>query len=300
MQRRSFIRTTGLTAGLLALSSKEIFAAFLQQPAFKIKMLRGDIGIFSERGGTIGFYQSKDGYVVIDSQFPDPAKHVIEELKKMKELPFKFLINTHHHGDHTGGNISFKDIAEHVVGHENCLANYKRVAEQGKTVDKQLFQDITFGDTWKQKIGKERIRTYYYGPGHTNGDAIIHFENANIAHMGDLLFNQLPPFIDRTAGANIKNWITVLQKAQKTFDKDTLFIFGHAGDPEKVTGSKEELAAFEDYLGKLLDFVGAEIKTGKSRDEIIKVKDIPGVSWKNSGAERCLGAAYDELQPTSR
>jgi glyoxylase-like metal-dependent hydrolase (beta-lactamase superfamily II) len=295
MQRRSFIRTTGLTAGLMALSSKEMFAALFQQPAFKIKMLRGDIGIFSERGGTIGFYQSKDGYVVIDSEFPDPAKHLIDELKKMKEMPFKFLINTHHHGDHTGGNIAFKDIAEHVVGHENCLINYKRVAEQSKTVDKQLFQDITFGDTWKQKIGKERIRTYYYGPAHTNGDAIIHFEHANIAHMGDLMFNQLAPFIDRSAGANIKNWITVLQKAQKTFDKDTLFVFGHAGDPEKVTGSKEDLAAFEDYLGKLLDFVAAEIKAGKSKDDIIKVKEIPGVSWKNSGAERSLTAAYDEL-----
>ncbi len=295
MQRRSFLRNTGLTAGLLALSSKDLMASFLQQPAYKIKMLRGDIGIFTEKGGTIGFYQSNEGYAVIDSQFPDPAKHVIDELKKMKEMPFKFLINTHHHGDHTGGNISFKDIAEHVVGHENCLLNYKRVAETSKTVEKQLFQDITFGDSWKQKIGKERIRTYYFGPGHTNGDAIIHFENANIAHMGDLLFNQLPPFIDRSAGANIKNWIQVLQKAQKTFNKDTLFIFGHAGDPEKVTGSKTELADFQDYLEKLLTFVDGEIKAGKTRDEIIKVKDIPGVSWKNSGADRSLSAAYDEL-----
>jgi glyoxylase-like metal-dependent hydrolase (beta-lactamase superfamily II) len=295
MQRRSFLRNAGLTAGVMALSSKDLLAAFMQQPAYKIKMLRGDIGIFTERGGTIGFYQSTEGYAVIDSQFPDPAKHVIDELKKMKEMPFKFLINTHHHGDHTGGNISFKDIAEHVVGHENCLANYKRVAEQAKTTDKQLFQDITFSDGWKQKIGKERIRAYYYGAGHTNGDAIIHFENANIAHMGDLLFNQLAPFIDRSAGANIKNWIQVLQKAQKTFDKDTLFIFGHAADPEKVTGTKDDLAAFEDYLKKLLDFVAGEIKAGKSKDDIIKVKEIPGVSWKNSGAERSLTAAYEEL-----
>lgn len=295
MQRRSFLRNAGLTAGVMALSSKDLLAAFMQQPAYKIKMLRGDIGIFTERGGTIGFYQSTEGYAVIDSQFPDPAKHVIDELKKMKEMPFKFLINTHHHGDHTGGNISFKDIAEHVVGHENCLANYKRVAEQAKTTDKQLFQDITFSDGWNQKIGKERIRAYYYGAGHTNGDAIIHFENANIAHMGDLLFNQLAPFIDRSAGANIKNWIQVLQKAQKTFDKDTLFIFGHAADAEKVTGSKEDLAAFEDYLKKLLDFVAGEIKAGKSKDDIIKVKEIPGVSWKNSGAERSLTAAYEEL-----
>lgn len=296
MQRRSFLRNTGLTAGLLALSSKDLFAAFLQQePAYKIKLLRGDIGIFTERGGTIGFYQSADGYAVIDSQFPDPAKHVIDELKKRKDMPFRFLINTHHHGDHTGGNISFKDIAEHVVGQENCLANYKRVAEAAKNADKQLFQDITFGDGWKQKIGKENIRAYYFGAAHTNGDAIIHFENANIAHMGDLLFNQLSPFIDRSAGANIKNWVQVLQQAQKTFDRDTIFIFGHAADPEKVTGTKEDLAAFEDYLKKLLDFVAGEIRAGKSKDEIVKPKEIPGISWKNSGAERSLTAAYEEL-----
>lgn len=295
MQRRSFLRTAGLATGLMALSSKELFAALMQQPAFKIKMLRGDFGIFTERGGTIGFYQSKDGYAVIDSEFPDQAKHLIDELKKMKEMPFKFLINTHHHGDHTGGNISFKDIAEHVVGHENCLANYKRVSEQNKSVDKQLYQDITFSDGWKQKIGKEKISAYYFGAAHTNGDAIIHFEHANIAHMGDLLFNQMHPFIDRSAGASIKNWIQVIEKTRSTFDKDTLFIFGHAGDPEKVTGNLDDLAAFEDYLQKLLDFVGAEIKAGKTKEEIIKNKEIPGLSWKANGADRSLTAAYDEL-----
>src|SRR5882757_7588604 len=168
MQRRSFLRTTGLTAGVLALSPKDMFAKLLQQPAYKIRMLRGDIGIFTESGGTIGFYQSSDGYVVVDSEFSTTAPHLIDELKKMKDQPFKFLINTHHHGDHTGGNISFKGIAEHVVGHENCLANYKRVTEQKKDFDRQLFQDMTFGDTWKQKTGKESIRTYYYGAGHTN------------------------------------------------------------------------------------------------------------------------------------
>ncbi|MCW3087751.1 MAG: fold metallo-hydrolase, partial [Sediminibacterium sp.] len=228
-------------------------------------------------------------------QFADTAPHLIDELKKMDEMPFKYLINTHHHGDHTGGNIAFKGLVEHVVGHENCLANYKRVSEQNKSVEKQLFQDETFGNTWKHKVGKERMQAYYFGAGHTNGDAIIHFENANVAHMGDLLFNQLAPYIDRSAGANIKNWIEVLEKARRTFDKDTLFIFGHAADPEKVTGTKEDLVAFEDYLEKLLAFVGAEIKAGKSRDEIIKNKEIPGISWKNSGAERSLSAAYDEL-----
>ena len=298
MQRRSFLHTTGLAAGLMALSSKNLFAALLQQPAYKIKMLRGDVGIFTERGGTIGFYPSKEGFVVVDSQFPDSSKHLIEELKKISDHPFKLLINTHHHGDHTGGNISFKGIVEHVVGHENCLANHKRVAEQNKSVDKQLFQDTVFRKTWKHKTGKERIRAYYFGAAHTNGDAIIHFENANIAHMGDLLFNQVAPNIDRSAGANIKSWIQLLQKTRRTFDNDTIFIFGHAADTEKTTGNKDDLVAFEDYLEKLLAFVDSEIKAGKPKEDIIKNKEIPGISWKGSGAEKCLSAAYDELLST--
>lgn len=295
MQRRSFLRNTGLVAGLMTISSKDILASLLKQPAYSLKPLRGDVGYFSEKGGTIGYYRSPEGFVVIDTEFPEPAAHLIAELKKMQDTPVQFLINTHHHGDHTGGNIAFKGLAANVVGHENCLANYKRVSEQSKTSDKQLFQDMTFSDGWTRRAGGESLRAYYFGPGHTNGDAIIHFEHANIAHMGDLMFNQLPPYIDRSAGANIKNWIVALGKAQRTFSRDTIFIFGHGADPAKVTGTHADLAAFQDYLEKLLAFTDQQIKAGKTRDEIIKVKDIPGISWPNSGAERSLSAAYDEL-----
>ncbi|MDE3252812.1 MAG: MBL fold metallo-hydrolase [Bacteroidota bacterium] len=295
MQRRTFLRNSALSAGMLALSSKNLMAAIMQQPAYKMKTLRGDIGIFTERGGTIGYYPSKEGYYVIDSEFPDQAKHLIEALQSQKEMPIRMLINTHHHGDHTGGNIAFKGLAQNVVGHVNCLANYKRVAEQSKTEDKQLFQDMTFGDSWKHKAGKEHIRTYYFGAAHTNGDAIIHFENANVAHMGDLLFNQLAPYIDRSAGANIKSWIQVLEKTQKTFSKDTLFIFGHAGNPDNVTGNLDDIAAFKNYLEKLLAFTAEQIKAGKTKAEIVKIPEIPGISWKGSGAERSFSAAYDEL-----
>jgi cyclase len=106
----------------------------------------------------------------------------------MKDQPFKFLINTHHHGDHTGGNIAFKGIAEHVVGHENCLANYKRVTEAARI--NNCTRILLLVKAGNKRSVKKVSRTYYFGAAHTNGDAIIHFENANIAHMGDLLFNQ--------------------------------------------------------------------------------------------------------------
>ncbi len=296
MQRRFFLRNTGLTAGFLALAPRTLFSNVLQQPAFKITMLRNDIGIFTERGGTIAFQISKHGIVVVDSQFPDQSKHLIDELRKQHEQPFTYLINTHHHGDHTGGNISFKDMVDHVVGHDNCLANYKRVAAMQKNEDKQLFQDITFGDTWRQKVGKESIKAHYFGAAHTNGDAIIHFEHANIAHMGDLMFNRRYPVIDRSAGASLKSWTHVLDKTLSTFSDDTLFVFGHAFDPEKVTGTKEDIKFFKDYIEKLLTFVGSEIKAGKTKEEIVKNTSIPGIlGMQGTGIDRNLQSAYDEL-----
>jgi cyclase len=297
MQRRNFIKKTAITAGLIGLSTKEMLAAFLQQPAYKITMLRNDVGIFTEKGGTIAFYISKNGVAVVDTQFPDTSKHLIDELKKLQDKPINYLINTHHHGDHTGGNISFKGIAEHVVGHENCLSNYKRVAAEQHSEDKQLFQDITFKENWKTKVGKESIQAHYFGAGHTSGDALIHFEHANIVHVGDLMFNKVYPFIDKKAGASFTNWINVLDKAQSTFDKDTIFVFGH-GSNNQVTGGKEDLKGLQNYISKLLEQVGAAIKQGKSKEEILKITSIDNVGeWKDEFhlIQANLEAAYSEL-----
>ena len=298
MQRRSFLRNTGLTLAGLALLNKDSLAAFLNDPAWNIKMLTKDIGIFTEKGGTIAFLLTKKGIVVVDSQFPDTAGHLIEELKKKNSKPFRYLINTHHHGDHTGGNIAFKGIAEHVVAHVNSKANQLRVAgEQKLAADKFHIPDMTFGaEGWTTKVAKETIMAHYFGAGHTNGDSMIHFQHANIVHMGDLVFNRRHPFIDKTAGADIANWIILLDKAIATFDKETQFICGHAGTGYDVLVKGEDLKAFGDYLGNVLKFTESEIRAGKTKEEILKAKEIPGSpDWKGDGIERPLSAAYTEL-----
>lgn len=296
MHRRSFLRQGSLVAGASLLFQKQAIASFFQQPAWKINMLRNNVGVFTERGGTIAFLLDHKGIVVVDAQFPDQSQHLITELKNRSDKPFRYLINTHHHRDHTEGNISFKGLTEHVVGHENCLTNMKTVAEKANIVDKQLFPDITFSSDWKKKVGKEKIKAWYFGAGHTNGDAIIHFQHANIAHMGDLMFNRRHPVIDRSAGANIRHWSEVLEKTLNTFDNETLFVFGHAADPEKITGNKEDLKAFKNYLEKLVSFAEAEFKAGKTKDEFIKNTSIPGeTEWKGDGIARALTAAYEEV-----
>ncbi|HEY0898543.1 MAG TPA: MBL fold metallo-hydrolase [Sphingobacteriaceae bacterium] len=295
MHRRQFLTTAGLSLGMVSLMGKNGFAG-LFQASYNFQPLRNNVGIFTEQGGTIAWLKNKEGMAVVDSEFPGPAANLIGELKKQSQLPFKYLINTHHHGDHTAGNIAFKGLAEHVLAHENSLKNQQRVAAAQKTEEKQLFPDKTFKDDMDVRVGDENIKMYYYGAAHTDGDAMIHFQNANIVHMGDLVFNRRYPFIDKTAGADIKNWIQVLDKAVKKFDKDTLFVFGHAFDPKKVTGSAEDLKAFQNYLSKLLEQVQREIKAGKSKDEILAIQAIQGASeWQGDGIQRSLSAAYEEL-----
>jgi len=296
MHRRSFLRASGLVIGSGLVLQQQLMAELLQQPAYKIQMLRDDLGIFTEKGGTIAFLLTKDGIVVVDSQFPEQSQHLIDELKKKSDKPFRLLINTHHHGDHTSGNISFKGITQHVLAHTNSKLNQENVAKQQKTEEKQLYPDQVFGTVWSEKIGKEKITLYYYGPGHTNGDSLVHFEHNNVVHMGDLMFNRRYPFIDRTAGANIKNWISILETANKKFSKKTTFIFGHAHETASVTGGKEDLMLMKDFFEKLLTFTQAEIKAGKSKEDFLKNIAIPGVTeWKGDGIQRPLGAAYDEV-----
>ncbi len=296
MQRRNFIRNTSFTLAGLSLFSTETIAAFFNQPAWKIKMLTDDIGVFTEKGGTILFYLSKKEIVVVDTQFPDSAQHLIDELKKKTENPFGLLINTHHHGDHTAGNIAFKGLVPHVLAHANSLINQTAVAVKSKSEDKQLYPDQTYTDKWSDTVGKEKISMHYFGAGHTNGDSMVHLEHANIVHMGDLVFNRRHPYVDKSAGADMGSWIKVLDKAVATFDKKTQFVCGHAGDGYDIVLNSGDLNAFKDYLGNVLKFVDGEIKAGKTKEEILKNTNIPGSpEWKGDGANRPLEAAYTEL-----
>ena len=268
----------------------------LADPTYQFKPLRNNVGMFAEQGGTIAWLINKEGIVVVDAEFPDPATHLIAELKKQSDKPFQWLINTHHHGDHTSGNISFKGVVNKVAAHTNSLTNQKNVAVKNNNEDKQLYPDTTFTDTWKIKVGDEHISAYYFGTGHTNGDAMIHFENANVVHTGDLVFNRRYPFVDNSAGASVKHWPVTLELAQKKFDKNTLFVFGHAFDPQKVTGTMDDVIAMQNFIEKLEDYVAGSIKAGKTKDQILQATSIPGITdWQGDGIQRGITAAYEEL-----
>lgn len=300
MDRRKFLTNTALTAGAVGLFSDRSLASWLADPTYKMTPLRNNVGIFTEKDGTIVWLVNKEGIVAVDAQFPDTAPHLIAELQKKSDKPFQYLINTHHHGDHSSGNIAFKGLVKNVAAHANSLANQKAAAAKQNADDKQLYPNLTYNDKWTAKVGDEKITAHYLGAGHTNGDSMIHFEHANIVHMGDLVFNRRYPFVDLSAGASCRQWPLTLEAGLKQFDKNTIYVFGHAFDPDKVTGTAEDVKLMQDFMVKLVAYVESSIKAGRSREEVLAVKTIPGVTeWQGDGIERGLGAAYDELTKKS-
>ena len=299
MKRREFIRNTSFLIPA-AWSPDALLKGFFAD-AWNIRMLTRDTGIFTERGGTILFHISKQGMVVVDSQFPEQAGHLITELKKKSDQPFELLINTHHHGDHSGGNIAFKDLVRRVLAHKNSKANQMKVAKERNLEAGQLYPSQTFENVWSEKIGRERITLHYFGPGHTDGDSLINLEKSKVVHMGDLMFNRRHPNVDRSAGASVQNWIKVLDRAIQTFPNKTTFVFGHAAEGYPVTGTSKDLEAFKSYLGALLDFTADARAKGVTKEEFLKTMEIPGAGeWKGDGITRPLGAAWDELASGSQ
>lgn len=267
-------------------------------PQTSFEALRGNVGIFNGRGGTIGWLSTKDAVVVIDSQFPDTAQICLDGLKQKAGRAVDVLINTHHHGDHTGGNGVFKD-AKKIVAHRNVPDLQRKAAAAGQA-DQQVVANTVFGKDWSETFGGERITAKHYGPGHTGGDAVIHFQKANVVHMGDLLFNERHPFIDRPAGASIQNWIVTLDTIAREYPADAIYIAGHAKTGLPVTGDRSLLQKQRDYLDAVLGAARRGIKEGKSREEIVKLAALPGFEGYMEAPPRltlaaALGVAYDEL-----
>ncbi len=295
--RKEFLKTGALiTSGVLLQGHKFFYP--VQEKVSGFKLLRDNFGIYTERGGTIGWYVAKDSVAVIDSQFPETVKQFIAELQKKTTRKIDLFFNTHHHADHTGGNLYIKDFADKMIAHEQCVELQKKF--YGSNPDaQQAYASTTFTDEWRQKIGKETVVAKYFGTAHTSGDVIIHFEKSNIAHVGDIVFNRTYPYIDANGGGSVASWIDTLEKVIKYYSKDTLFIFGHGAKNDLVSGSLNDVKAMKDLLSTLVDFVSKGMKNGKSKVEISLSTEIPGTEgWKErvAGMLRIdLEKVYDEL-----
>lgn len=301
LSRRRFLSSSAAVAAV-GLAHRRVSAqapAPASAPAARFQELRRGVGLFTVRGGTIGYLVNDAGALAVDSQYPETAPLAMAGLAQRTPKGVELLINTHHHADHTGGNQVFRATARRIVAHVNCLEWHRRVAAAARTEGQQSFADTTFTDQWRTSFGDETVQVRHYGAGHTGGDAVIHFERANVVHMGDLLFSRAHPNIDPPAGARVAHWITVLETIAAAHAADTIFIAGHGRDND-VRCAKADLTRFRNYLTAAIDTARKAVAAGQSRDELVKTTSLPGFEDTIALNARLtqgfvLGVCFDEL-----
>ncbi len=294
MNRKNFFKSIGIVLGGMTLSN---FLTTLKTGNFR--QLRKGAGIYTRRGGTIGWLITKDAVIVVDSQFPDTARDFYSNLKKITAGRITLLFNTHHHRDHTSGNVFLKNYSNMITAQEDCV-RLQISRNVGTPLDKnKVTAKVTFEKEWSFNSGDTKVTAHHLCPAHTGGDALIHFVNENIVHMGDLIFNRVYPFVNPKDEASLKGWINFLNYAYNKFDNETLFIYGHSYSPENVFGGREDLKYMANYIEALLEYVGKKVKAGESLENILTAKFIPRFEnlkplWKGA-LEANIKAAYFEL-----
>jgi glyoxylase-like metal-dependent hydrolase (beta-lactamase superfamily II) len=252
------------------------------------------VGTFRKRGGTIGWLVRDGALVVVDTQSPKTAPDCWTGLRDRTEEALDLVVNTHHHGDHTGGNGVFAEHTDRILAHEHVPDLMRQAAEEG-AADKKTYPTETFEQTWSETLGDETVSLRYHGPAHTGGDAVIHFQKANVVHMGDLIFNRAYPFIDVEGGADSQNWIAELEAIHDRFDDDTIFIHGHANPAFGPTGGREDLLVMRDFLSALNEYVQTQRQAGTSLEEMKQKTTLDGFEAFNFDWPLSLGACIEAV-----
>jgi len=243
--------------------------AIAQQDFSKVEIkatkVAGNVYMLEGSGGNIGVCAGDDGIVIVDDQYAPLANKIKEALNGISDKPLKFVINTHFHGDHTGGNSEFGTEAT-IIAHENVR---KRLQEGGpppggaKPAAKEALPIVTFNDHTTVHVNGEDIRAVHFPHGHTDGDSVIFFTQANVVHMGDDFVTYGFPYVDVKSGGSISGMIAGDEKVLGMLSADVKIIPGHG-----PLSTPADLRKFIDMLKETRAIVADGIKQGKTVQQL--------------------------------
>lgn len=220
-------------------------------------------------GGNIGVMIGKDGTLMIDNQFGPLSNKINGAIKTLDPGEIRFVINTHLHGDHSGGNDNFKRMGSTIVAHDQVrvrMIQGQVTPQMNRTTpprEKDALPVITFSDRMNFHLNDEEIELIHFDPGHTDGDVIVRFKNANVFHTGDAYVRHRFPFIDLSSGGTSAGYISTLDKILSLLDDQSKIIPGHG-----ELSTKADMKRFRDQLVDIRDQVLAALKKGKKVEEI--------------------------------
>jgi len=248
-------------------------------------------------GGNIGVSVGSDAVFVIDDQFAPLTRKILAAIAELTPNPVRFVVNTHWHSDHTGGNENLGQAGAIIYAHENVRRRMtagqfiEALNSRVEPAPPGALPVVTFKDAVTFHINGDSVTTVHVAPAHTDGDVIIHFTKANVIHMGDTFHNAGLPFVDLSSGGSIHGIIAAADKVLAMSNAQTRIIPGHG-----PLADRARLKMYRDMVVALRDRVRTLISTGKTADQVVELnigapyaKDFPG------GHERFVRLAHQEL-----
>ncbi len=250
----------------MALAALGLWVAWSQnqQPAtLTLEKVAGNLHVIIGSGGNVAVLPTSEGVILVDDKFAQDGPQILAKVKSLTDKPIRYVLNTHQHGDHTGGNQALLAASAEIIIQKNARANMAAGKQPG-------IPRITFNDESQVFLGGEEVQAHYLGRGHTNGDAVIYFPAERVIHTGDL-FTNVAPYCDTTAHCSITEWDQTLKKALALdFEKA---IPGHG-----PVMTKADVAKYADNIAILRDRLKKRCGTGTPA-EISKALDFTDIGW---------------------
>lgn len=263
--------------------------------------VQGKVWLIQGAGGNIGMLAGEDGAVLVDDQFAPLTSKLQAAVAEVTDGPVRFVLNTHWHGDHTGGNENLGAAGAVIVAHhqvrERMSTEQFREFTQSTTPPSPdgALPVVTFGDGVTLHVNGEAVTAYHLRHAHTDGDSIVHFEDSDVLHLGDVFFNERYPFIDRSSGGSVQGMIAAVQFAESLCGDHTRVIPGH-GPVTDCAG----LAAYRGLLETARDRVSELLDRGMGLDEVLAAKPTADTdeqwSWSFIGAADFVTFVVQSLQ----
>ena len=270
----------------------------------KVHQVAGNVhyldGVGGNAGGNVGVLVGDDGLLVIDDQFAPLSEKLVAAMRTLSNKPIRMLINTHVHGDHTGGNENFGKMGIDIVAHDNVRVRLARVVNNGTPLPAVALPVVTYGDTMKLHLNGETITIGKLPPAHTDGDSYIHFANADVIHVGDVFRTVGYPGVDGNNGGTVKGTIDALQAIVDMAGPNTKIIPGHG-----VVSTRADIAAFRTNTIEAQRRITELIKQGMTVEQVVAANPTADLATKfatsgpppdEAGTTRFLTAFYNAVK----
>ena len=237
--------------------------------------LSDSVYVLFGQGGNIAASVGEDGIYIIDDQFAKLSNDIKKTISDLKPGSAEFVINTHHHGDHTGGNENFAKAGAHVIAHDNV---HKRLEEK-HGANSDYLPRISFGHDLKLHFNNEHAHVVHYAHAHTDGDSVIFFNNDNIVHMGDIYFNfGSLPFVDVDSGGSVDGILAAVNDVIKQIDERTIVIPGHG-----PVSDRSGLETYAKLVKKAKDLMLKAMQNNASLEQVLKADPLAELNLKYAG-----------------